>query len=123
MIYPHRRRVLGGLCSCTLLGLAGCVTTPSEGPVTPGYKPAADTDEGGLWYVLNKAEREAQRSRYLIRDQEMHAYLVEVMQRLSRDFSSDMRVYLMRTPYFNASMAPNGKIGRASCRARVCQYV
>src|SRR3546814_3527175 len=38
----------------------------------------------------------------------MHAYLVEVMQRLSRDFSSDMRVYLMRTPYFNASMAPNG---------------
>src|SRR3546814_5968134 len=38
----------------------------------------------------------------------MHAYLVEFMQRLSRHFSSDMRVYLMRTPYFNASMAPNG---------------
>lgn len=108
MIRPHRRSFLGGLCSCSLLGLAGCVTTGDQGPITPGYKPAADTDEGGLWYVMNKVEHDMQSSRHRIRDKELHGYLVDVVQRLSKDYSHDMRVYLMRTPYFNASMAPNG---------------
>lgn len=110
MITPHRRSVLGGLCSCAFLGLAGCVTAQpgSEPPMTSGYRPSSSTDEGGLWHVMDRAEGEIKRSRHVIRDEKWQAYLRDIVTRLSADFSSDMRIYVMRTPYFNASMAPNG---------------
>lgn len=108
-IMPHRRGFLGGMCSCAMLSLAGCVTQHgAEPPLTTGYKPASSTDEGGLWHVMNRVENDIKRSRHLIRDPAWDAYLRDIMTRLSADFSNDMRIYLMRTPYFNATMAPNG---------------
>lgn len=108
-ITPHRRGFLGGLCSCAMLSLAGCVTQHgTEPPLTSGYKPVSSTDEGGLWHVMNRVENDIKRSRHLIRNPAWDAYLRDIMTRLSADFSNDMRIYLMRTPYFNATMAPNG---------------
>jgi predicted Zn-dependent protease len=109
MTTMHRRDLLRGLCSCSLLGLTACVSTQgAEPPLTSGYRPATATDEGGLWHIMDKAENDIKRSRYLIRDAEWQAYLRDIVGRLSPDFASDMRIYLVRTPYFNASMAPNG---------------
>ena len=73
-----------------------------------GYRPDAGTDEGGLWHSVEKMERETARSRYRIRNAEWNRYLEEIIARLSPEFHRDMRVYLMRTPHFNASMYPNG---------------
>ncbi|WP_341703474.1 M48 family metalloprotease [Ferrovibrio sp.] len=109
MIAPHRRSVLGGLCSCGLLGLGGCVTNmANEAPMTAGYRPQSDTDEGGLWYIVDRVERNVERSRYRVRDPDWNTYLTDIVRRLSPDLHADMRVYLLRAPYFNASMAPNG---------------
>ncbi len=109
MIKPHRRNVLTGLCGCALVGLTGCVTAQApDGPMQAGYKPATNTDEGGIWHVMDKAEADTKRSRHLMRDPAWNAYLRDVVNRLAPELSDDMRVYLMRTAYFNASMAPNG---------------
>lgn len=107
-VVPHRRAFLGGLCSCSLLGLAGCVTPGNEPPMTSGYRPNTSTDEGGLWHLMDRVESDTKKSRHLIRDEQWQAYLRDIVNRLSADMSSDMRIYLMRTPHFNASMAPNG---------------
>jgi predicted Zn-dependent protease len=101
-----RRAFLGGLCSCPLLALAGCAG--SEGRVAPGYKPAQATDEGGLWQMVAKTEEELKESRFRVREAGIEDYVREVACRLAGDYCRDVRVYVVRTPYFNASMAPNG---------------
>ncbi|WP_428246080.1 M48 family metalloprotease [Ferrovibrio sp.] len=109
MTNHSRRYVLRGLCACSLTGLAACnATTGNEAPMVSGYRPASNTDEAGLWLSVEKAEREAQRSRYRMRDAEWNQYLEDIIARLSPEFRNDMRVYLIRTPHFNASMYPNG---------------
>lgn len=109
MIAPSRRHVLGGLCACSMFGLSACnATTGNDPPLAAGYRPASNTDEGGLWHGVEKIERETARSRYRIQDAELNKYLEEIIARLSPEFHADMRVYLLRTPHFNASMYPNG---------------
>jgi beta-barrel assembly-enhancing protease len=102
-----RRRFLGGFCStCSALALAGCAE--SEGRIAPGYKPLTATDEGGLWQMVQKSEEELKTSRFRVREDGIEDYVREVALRLAGDYAGDIRVYLVRTPYFNASMAPNG---------------
>lgn len=109
MTMLHRRNLLTGLCGCAMLGLTGCVTTMAQdGPMQVGYKPAENTDEGGLWHIVNKAEADAKRSRHLMRDKEWNEYLVGIVNRLAGEHAKDIRVYLLRTAQFNATMAPNG---------------
>ena len=103
-----RRELLGGLCCCSAFALAGCAPSVPAGRVEPGYKPLLSTDEAGLWQTMEKEESEIKRSHNLIRDAELNAYLRDVVCRLGEAHCGDLRVYLMRTPYFNASMAPNG---------------
>ena len=79
MTLLHRRNLLTGLCGCAMLGLSGCVTTMAQdGPMQVGYKPAENTDEGGLWHIVNKAEADTRRSRHLMRDKEWNEYLVGI---------------------------------------------
>lgn len=109
MTMLHRRNLLTGLCGCAMLGLTGCVTTMAQdGPMPVGYKPAENTDEGGLWHIVNKAEADTRRSRHLMRDKEWNEYLVGIVNRLAGEHAKDIRVYLLRTAHFNATMAPNG---------------
>lgn len=109
MIAPHRRHFLQGICSCSLLGLAACnATTANDPPLVAGYRPDASTDEGGLWYAVDKAEQDVKRARNRVHDAEWNGYLNDIIQRLNPDLHPNMRVYLLRVPIFNASMAPNG---------------
>lgn len=100
------------------LGLGGtavaqeAATAPAaEGPVViPGRftRPAVDTDEGGLWAMMDREEQRLRRSPFAIRDQTLTAYLHDLVCRLGGDHCADVRIHVVRNPQFNATMAPNG---------------
>jgi predicted Zn-dependent protease len=71
-------------------------------------KPEAGSDEGGLWALLDREEAKLKRSRFLVRDADLNRYVGGIACRLAADHCPDTRVYLVRSPFFNASMAPNG---------------
>jgi len=48
------------------------------------------------------------RSPLAIRDPALGKYLADLTCRLADGYCPDIRIHVMRTPYFNASMAPNG---------------
>jgi predicted Zn-dependent protease len=76
--------------------------------VAPGYRPSPESDERGLWSLMDRAERDLQVSRFVIRDVELNGYIREIVCRLANDHCPDVRTYIVRTAQFNASMAPNG---------------
>lgn len=76
--------------------------------IKPGERPAIETDEAGYWMVMDQAEEQLRTSGNLVRDPELQAYLEQVTSRLVPEYSKDIRIYLVRVPHFNASMAPNG---------------
>lgn len=116
MMAPSRRDFLGGLCSCSAmatlaLAQSACTTTGTSGPearIEPGYRPSNTTDEGGLWQLTEKAEADIKRSRFLVRDAALHDYVHEIACRVADNYCRDTRLYILRTPIFNASMMPNG---------------
>lgn len=108
MSRPSRRAVLGGLCSCSSLTLLACSTGVSEGRIAPGHQPLSASDEGGLWQAMAKSEDDLRESRFLVRDPALNDYVRDVACRLAASYCPDIRIYVVRTPYFNASMAPNG---------------
>lgn len=71
-------------------------------------RPDVATDEGGLWALMDREEVRLRRSPFRIREEELGRYLNGIACKLGVDHCPDIRVYLMRVPYFNASMAPNG---------------
>ena len=71
-------------------------------------KPLDDSDEGGLWAIMDREEARLRRSPFLMRETGLREYLQEIACRLAADHCPDVRVYPVRTPHFNASMAPNG---------------
>lgn len=103
----------GGL----LQGGAALAQAPAATAVVPAessysasrfLRPASDTDEGGLWAMMDREETRLRRSPLLIRDEGLSAYLRDLTCRLVGDHCSDIRIHVVRTPLFNASMAPNG---------------
>lgn len=91
--------------SLVLVVVAGAVDLP---PQTAGRRPALDTDEAGLWLVMDKEEERLKTSAMLERDPALNTYVRGVVCRLTAEFCRDVRVYVINQPYFNASMAPNG---------------
>jgi predicted Zn-dependent protease len=77
-------------------------------PARPGQRPPAGSDEDELWYAMERAERELQQHPSLVRDPALNEYVRGVACRVAADHCSDMRVYIVEQPWFNASMAPNG---------------
>ncbi|WP_158272133.1 M48 family metallopeptidase [Marinicauda salina] len=73
-----------------------------------GATPNLDTDEAGLWRAMEDREEEIRRSPRLNAEPALNAYVSEVMCRVADEYCSDIRVYVLDQPYFNASMAPNG---------------
>ena len=71
-------------------------------------RPDAASDEGGLWAFMDREEERLKRSAFLIRDPALNDYVRGIACRLAGEHCPDLRVYLLRTPLFNASMAPNG---------------
>ena len=71
-------------------------------------RPDTASDEGGLWAMMDREESKLRRSAFNLRDPQLQSYIHDIACRLGGDHCADIRVYLLRTPYFNASMAPNG---------------
>jgi predicted Zn-dependent protease len=111
-----RRGLAGFACGIGFglgLGLAAAFPALAEDlssiEVPPRFKrPAADTDEGGLWGLMDREEARMKRSPLTIKDKELQAYLHGVVCRLSESHCPDIRVLPVRTPHFNAMMGPNG---------------
>lgn len=74
----------------------------------PGERPAIDSDEAGLWMVMDRVEEELRRSGRVVDDPALNAYLRRIVCRLAPDYCDELRIYVVRTPHFNATMAPNG---------------
>lgn len=103
-----RRQVLHGLCGCGAIALGGCVTSQARRDVTAGHQPQANSLEGGIWKEMEDIEASTRHSPIRIRDARLNDYVQRIACRLAGDLCPDIRVYLVETPYFNASMAPNG---------------
>jgi predicted Zn-dependent protease len=108
----NRRRWLAWGCAhCALLLGA------SRAQAQPGYemparfvRPDNSTDEGGLWALMDREEQRVRRSAFRIREHGLEAYLQGIVAQMAGPHAEDLRVYVLRTPHFNASMAPNGMI-------------
>lgn len=113
MTHRSRRRFLSAaLCGCAA-GLSWVDVLAKLAPaqltslVPPNYQPV-DADERGLWHLCDHLEKDIAASNLRIRDEGLNRYLQTVTHRMLDGQKSDVRVYAMRDPGFNASMAPNG---------------
>lgn len=106
MSYRRFSSRLAGVVACTCLLAAGIDIEPR---IPPGYIPEPESrDEQGLWLEMSDYEEELKRSPLIMRDRELNAYVGDLVCRVAGDYCGDIRVYLVRNPGFNASMAPNG---------------
>lgn len=76
--------------------------------MAPGYKPTGASDEAGLWMSVDNVEKEIRRSRFVVTDEVLNDYVRGIACRLAGEYCTDIRIYIIRVPYFNASMYPNG---------------
>jgi predicted Zn-dependent protease len=111
---PGRRGFLRSACRhcvglSALAAIPGIAQDLSLMKVPPRFtRPAVDTDEAGLWGLMDREEARLRRSPLTIHDKELQAYLQDLACRLGGDHCADVRVYPVRMPLFNAMMAPNG---------------
>lgn len=104
-----RRQFLGGCACCGLLAAHRAMAEPLPWVMPERLsKPEEATDEGGLWAMLDREEAKLRRSKFLIRDEALNKYVSDIACRLAGPHCPDMRVYIVRTPHFNATMTPNG---------------
>ena len=105
----QRRPFLLG-CGCLALAAAvGVRADEYDYQAPPRFsRPDPSSDEGGLWAYMDRQERNLKRSSFLIRDPALNKYVSGIACSLAGEHCPEMRVYLVRTPYFNASMSPNG---------------
>lgn len=110
-----RRYVLRGGAACMACAIAAPAFAATEAAgslpplIGPGYRPV-DTDEKGLWMQVDEQERKLKASSFVIEDPALNGYVRGLVDKLAGDFAPDIRVYVLRVPYFNASMAPNGML-------------
>lgn len=97
----------GGAC-CALAAARPAGAQEVWKPPARFTRPDIATDEGGLWAIMDREERNLRRSPFVIRDRALHDYVQGIACRLAGDHCPDVRVHIVNTPLFNASMAPNG---------------
>ena len=103
------RRVAGIVAMMLAAALtAACASRAPVRENPPGSAPVAGSDEDELWFAMERAEKEIQRSPMRVTDPALNAYVKQVACKAAAEYCKDMRVYLMDVPHFNASMAPNG---------------
>lgn len=73
-------------------------------------RPDLSSDEGGIWAMMEREEKNLRRSGLLLRDERLNRYVQALACSLGGDHCGDIRVYVVRTPQFNANMAPNGSM-------------
>jgi beta-barrel assembly-enhancing protease len=106
-LVQRRRWLAWGCAQCAWLAAAAAAQDDWVAP--PRHvRPDVSTDEGGLWALMDREETRLRRSSFVVRDAEWRDYVSALACRLAGAHCPDMRVYTVRTPLFNASMAPNG---------------
>jgi len=91
-----------------LAAAASLCCAPAFAQRLAGARPTLATDEGGLWDSADKAEQQVKTSAELNTDPALNAYVREVTCKVAKTYCSDIRIYVLDRPFFNASMAPNG---------------
>jgi predicted Zn-dependent protease len=105
----NRRGFLRAGCGCSLSALPLLSTGQEAWQAPPRFaRPDTASDEGGIWAMMDREETKLRRSPFNLRDPQLQPYVQDIACRLGGEHCADIRVYLVRTPYFNASMAPNG---------------
>ena len=102
------RRLRAASLALVLSASTALSTAPAWAQRAAGVRPAASSVEGGLWAMSDKAEEKAKASAELNKDPALAAYVREVGCKVAAEYCSDIRVYVMDRPFFNAAMAPNG---------------
>ncbi len=90
--------------------LTACVSTEAEQAVEPGYEPALTSTEAGLWMTMDRFEKRLANSELVERDPELNGYVRKVLCNVTPKHCNDIRVFIIKNPYFNATMAPNGSM-------------
>ena len=104
----RRRAFLSAGCACGA-ALLSRLAHAEEWAFPPRFpRPDVSSDEGGLWAIMDREETRLRRSPFNVRDPKLRGYVQDIACRLGATHCLDIRVHLLRTPYFNASMAPNG---------------
>jgi predicted Zn-dependent protease len=106
----RREAIVAGCAGCACLALRASWAQERQAYIMPRRlsRPEAATDEGGLWAAMDREERVLRRSPLVVRDERLHRYVQDIACRLAGEHCPDIRVMIVRTPLFNASMAPNG---------------
>ncbi|MCV2419961.1 M48 family metallopeptidase [Paucibacter sp. DJ2R-2] len=106
----RRRKVLLAACAQAVAAGGAMASSSASDWVAPSRfgRPDASSDEGGLWALMDREETKLRRSPFLLRDAPLRDYLQGIADKLAGEHAADVRVYPVRTPHFNASMAPNG---------------
>lgn len=87
---------------------ARTAAAPPPPPYAGVYQPRG-TDEIGLWREADEDERTLANSPLVIRDEALNAYVRYVLcNAVGAERCKATRLYILRTPVFNASMSPNG---------------
>jgi predicted Zn-dependent protease len=99
----------GALAASLATGVAHARVRPADMVplIGPGFRPT-DTDEKGLWQLMDRAEEEISGSNLLIKDPELVSYLHDIIGTVGGPAAKDMRIYLAHIPDFNAMMFPSG---------------
>lgn len=79
-------------------------------PQAAGVHVPQDKDERGLWMQADEEERRLKNSNFIVKDAALNAYVRDVFCRTVGPECAPIRIYIVRTPYFNATSAPNGMI-------------
>lgn len=106
-----RYKIIPVLC----LFCAFCVScaTPRGAPgalddMPPSQRPDVSSDEAGLWMYMDRIESRLKTSGRVVTDPKLNAYVRQIVCQLDPAHCPDIRIYIVNTPHFNASMAPNG---------------
>jgi len=107
----RRSLLLGGAAAAASLstGVAEARILPKDMVplIGPGFKPT-DTDEIGLWGLMDRVEEEVSGTNLLIKNASIVAYLQQIIGHVGGPAARDMRIYLVHVPDFNAMMFPSG---------------
>jgi peptidase M48-like protein/tetratricopeptide repeat protein len=108
-----RGRSGGALLPLVLATLVACATPAVRETVAdrqPGERPAAGSDEAGLWMQADRLEARVKTASLLVTDTALRDYVHGVVCRIVPRHCPSIRVYVVRHAEHYASMAPNGMI-------------
>jgi beta-barrel assembly-enhancing protease len=102
------RKIIGWLFLFISICSFPVIAKPYTATFDPGYRPDISSDEGGFWYQVDKFEESVKVSPDRITDPELNKYVQSITCKLAGEYCPYIRVYIIRSPHFNASMYPNG---------------